>query len=73
MNKYLAASFFIVAFFSAFWAYSIIDTLLREFSGHPTVIDLLVLFILGLIAGIFITLSVGQYLKKPSGRVEARV
>ena len=52
MNKYVSPSLFILSFFTAFWAYTIIDTQLREFSSTVTFIDLAVLFILGFIGGI---------------------
>jgi len=37
---------------SAFWAYEVIDDLIRKFSDNVTYIDLIVIFVLGLIAGI---------------------
>jgi len=52
MNKYVSSSLFILSLFAAFWAYTVIDTLLRKFSGSITFIDLAVIFILGFIAGI---------------------
>jgi hypothetical protein len=52
MNKYINSSLFILSLFAAFWAYTIIDSLLREFSASVTFIDLAVLFVLGFIGGI---------------------
>ena len=52
MQRYSMPALIILAIFSAFWAYTIIDTLLREFSQDITFIDLGVLYILGLITGL---------------------
>ncbi|MEJ2305145.1 MAG: hypothetical protein P8Y14_26790 [Anaerolineales bacterium] len=52
MQRYSIPALIILAIFSAFWAYTIIDTLLREFSQDITFIDLGVLYILGLITGL---------------------
>jgi hypothetical protein len=52
MQRYSIPVLIILAIFSAFWAYTIIDTLLREFSQDITFIDLGVLYILGLITGL---------------------
>jgi hypothetical protein len=41
---------------SIFWAYTAIDTLLREFYTNVTFIDLAVLVILGFIAGLAVGL-----------------
>jgi len=49
---------------SAFWAYTIIDALIRKFSGQVTFIDLVVLFILGLISGIFIGILIAPMKRK---------
>lgn len=52
MQRYSIPALIILAIFSAFWAYTIIGTLLREFSQDITFIDLGVLYILGLITGL---------------------
>jgi hypothetical protein len=52
MQRYSMPALIILAIFSAFWAYTIIGTLLREFSQDITFIDLGVLYILGLITGL---------------------
>ena len=41
-----------VAVFAAYWAYEVVDSLIREFSASITYIDLGVVFVLGLITGI---------------------
>lgn len=46
----------ILAGMSIFWAYTVIDTLLREFSANVTFIDLAVLVVLGFIAGLAVGL-----------------
>lgn len=45
------------AIFSAFWAYTIVHSLIREFSKDVTYIDLGAIFVLGMIAGIFVGLA----------------
>jgi hypothetical protein len=52
MQRYSVPALIILAIFSGFWAYTIIDALLREFSQDITFIDLGVLYILGLITGL---------------------
>ena len=57
MNRSTAISaLIIVAVFSAYWAYTIIGTLLRDFSQEMTFIDLGVLYVLGLITGLVLGL-----------------
>ena len=51
MKRYLISGFIVVAIMAAFWAYTIADSLITEFSGNVTYIDLGALFILGLISG----------------------
>jgi hypothetical protein len=51
-------SLLILAIMCAYWAYVAISTLFRDFSANVTVIDLMVLFILGFIAGIAVGLIV---------------
>ena len=47
----------LVAVMAAFWAYSIADTLIREFMMDVTYIDLGAVFVLGLIAGVALGLA----------------
>ena len=42
---------------AAFWAYTIIDSLIRELSKDVTYIDLGAIFVLGLISGIALGLT----------------
>lgn len=52
MPKALNSSLFILAGMATFWAYTIMDTLIRDFKLNVTVIDLVGIFILGLITGV---------------------
>lgn len=52
MQRYTTSGLIFVAIIATFWAYEIVDTLLREFAQDITYIDLGVLYILGLIAGL---------------------
>jgi hypothetical protein len=45
------SALFTAAIFSAYWAYTIIDDLIRVFSMDITYIDLSVIFVLGFICG----------------------
>jgi hypothetical protein len=45
------SALFAAAIFSAYWAYTIIDDLVRVFTKEVTYIDLGVIFVLGLICG----------------------
>ena len=51
MQRYTVSGLLIVAIMSAFWAYTIVDTLLRKFSKEITWVDLGAIFVLGLISG----------------------
>ena len=51
MRRYTVSGLLIVAIMSAFWAYTIVDTLLRKFSQEITWVDLGAIFVLGLISG----------------------
>ena len=51
MQRYTVSGLLIVAIMSLFWAYTIIDTLIRKFSKEITWVDLGALFVLGLISG----------------------
>jgi len=51
MRRYSVSALLIVAVMSAFWAYTIVDTLIRKFSKEITWVDLGAIFVLGLISG----------------------
>jgi hypothetical protein len=51
MQRYTVSVLFGGAIMSAFWAYTIVDTLLRKFSKEITWVDLGAIFVLGLISG----------------------
>ena len=51
MKRYRISGLLIVAIMAAFWAYMIVDSLIREFSKDVTYIDLGSIFVLGLISG----------------------
>jgi hypothetical protein len=51
MRRYTIPTLFTLAMLSAFWAYTIIDDLIRVFQKDVTYIDLGVIFVLGLICG----------------------
>jgi hypothetical protein len=57
MISYRTSGLLIVAIMSAYWAYTIIDSLIREFSKNITYIDLGAIFILGLISGVTLGLA----------------
>ncbi len=57
MNNFLTSIFLIVAIMSIFWAYTLIDSLIKEFSENITYIDLIIIFILGLTTGTTIVLA----------------
>jgi hypothetical protein len=51
MRRYTVSGLLVVAIMSAFWAYTIADTLIRKFSKEITWVDLGAIFVLGLISG----------------------
>ena len=51
MRRYTVSGLLIVAVMSLYWAYTIIDTLIRKFSKEITWVDLGAIFVLGLISG----------------------
>ena len=51
MQRYTVSGLLIVAIMSAYWAYTIVDTLIRKFSKEITWVDLGAIFVLGLISG----------------------
>jgi len=68
MRRYTVSSLLILAIMSVFWAYTIVDTLLREFSKEITWVDLGSIFVLGLIAGGAFSLAWGFGRKSPQAR-----
>ena len=52
MKRYSVSALVILALMTIFWAYTVMDTLLREFSADVTIVDLGVLVVLGFIAGL---------------------
>jgi hypothetical protein len=52
MKNYRTSLLLILAIMAAYWAYTVIDSLIREFSKLITFLDLGVIFVLGLISGI---------------------
>ena len=51
MRRYTVSGLLIVAIMSLYWAYTIVDALLRKFSKEITWVDLGAIFVLGLISG----------------------
>lgn len=58
MKKYSVRMLIAGAFGAAFWAYTIIDTLIRDFHKDVSVIDIGALYFLGMISGIMLGLVV---------------
>lgn len=58
MKTAQASALIILAGMSAFWAYTIVDSLLREFADSITYIDLGAIFILGLISGLALAAAI---------------
>lgn len=56
MRRYSVPVLSILAGISIFYAYTVVDTLLREFSATVTIVDLIVLVVLGFIAGVAVGL-----------------
>jgi hypothetical protein len=52
MKRYQITGLFVLAMMAAFWAYTIMDSLMREFSEEITTVDLGAIFVLGLISGV---------------------
>jgi len=57
MKRYQTPILLTVAIMAAFWAYTIMSALIREFGKDITAIDLGAIFILGLISGVALGLS----------------
>jgi hypothetical protein len=68
MKRYQTPGLLIVAIMAAFWAYTIIDSLIREFSKDVTYIDLGAIFVLGLISGIALGLAFAFRRKQSDAR-----
>jgi hypothetical protein len=51
MKRSQTSLLLMVAAMAAFWAYAIVDTLIREFAKDVSNIDLGAIFVLGIIAG----------------------
>jgi hypothetical protein len=61
MKRYSVPALVSLAIFSAFWAYTIASTLIRELAKDVTFIDLGALFVLGLISGLALGLVVALH------------
>ena len=57
MKRYSVTALVILALMTIYWAYTVMDTLLREFSADVTIVDLGVLVVLGFIAGLAVGLT----------------
>jgi hypothetical protein len=68
MRRYTVSSLLIVAIMSVFWAYTIMDTLIRQFSKDITWVDLGAILVLGLIAGGAFGLAWALGQKSPEAR-----
>ena len=51
MKRFQISGLLVVAIMAAFWAYTIVDTLIIRFSKEITWVDLGAIFVLGLISG----------------------
>lgn len=58
MKTAQVSSLIVLAGMSAFWAYTIVDSLLREFADSITFIDLGAIFVLGLISGLALAAAI---------------
>ena len=65
MQRYQVSTLFIASIMAAFWAYTIMDTLIREFSKEITYIDLGAIFFLGCISGAALSLGLALRQKQP--------
>jgi hypothetical protein len=54
MKSYIFAELIILAIMSSFCAYTIVDKLIRDLGTNDTIIDLGVLYLLGLMSGLAI-------------------
>jgi hypothetical protein len=60
MRRPVVSLLFVVFVMATFWAYTVADTLIREFGKDITFIDLGAIFVLGLIAGGALALAIGR-------------
>jgi hypothetical protein len=60
MKRYSVPGLTTLVIFAAFWAYIIADSLIRGFFARITFIDLGVLLVLGLIAGLALGLAISR-------------
>lgn len=68
MQRTVISTLIIGAILSTYWTYTIIDTLLREFSQAITFIDLGVLYVLGLITGLTLGIALAVGIKRSNTR-----
>jgi hypothetical protein len=68
MRRYTVSGLMIVLIMSAFWAYTVGDTLIRKFSKEITWVDLGAIFVLGLISGGGLGLAWAFSRKSPQAR-----
>ena len=68
MKRYQISGLLVVAIMAAFWAYTIIDSLIREFSKDVTWVDLGAIFVLGIISGGALGLAWAFGRKAPEAR-----
>jgi regulator of RNase E activity RraA len=64
MQRSFVGALLAAAIGAAFWAYTVIDTLMRDFHESVSIIDLGVLYVLGLISGIALGLVIMVRRKK---------
>jgi hypothetical protein len=68
MQRYTVSGLLIVAIMLAFWAYTIVDTLIRKFSKEITWVDLGAIFVLGLLSGGAFGLALALGRRSPEAR-----
>jgi asparagine N-glycosylation enzyme membrane subunit Stt3 len=68
MKTYQIPGLFTVGILSVYLAYTVIDSLMREFSRSLTYLDLGAIFALGLIAGVALGLAFVFHRKQPIAR-----
>ena len=67
MSRYRVSLLLAVAVLAAFWAYSIMNTLIRVFLIDITFVDLGSIFFLGLISGVSAGLALGYWRRSADG------
>jgi hypothetical protein len=63
-KRQMISALLVVVVGATFWAYTIADSLIREFSANVTYVDLGALFILGLISGFALGQIFAWYTRK---------